>query len=126
MVAAAALLFAAVSVGVVTFQVALALGAPWGEYAMAGRFPGRYPPAMRVGALIQAVVIGLIGLVVLSDADIVLPAIADGLPWLIWIVVAVSTVGVVLNLISPSAGERRLWVPVAIVMLATSFVVALA
>ena len=126
MVAAAALLFAAVSVGVATFQVALALGAPWGEYAMAGRFPGRYPPAMRVGALIQAVVIGLIGLVVLSDADIVLPAIADGLPWLIWIVVAVSTVGVVLNLISPSAGERRLWVPVAIVMLATSFVVALA
>ena len=126
MVAAAALLFAAVSVGVATFQVALALGAPWGEYAMAGRFPGRCPPAMRVGALIQAVVIGLIGLVVLSDADIVLPAIADRLPWLIWIVVAVSTVGVVLNLISPSAGERRLWVPVAIVMLATSFVVALA
>ena len=126
MAAPAALLFAAVTVGVVAFQVALALGAPWGEYAMAGRFPGRYPPAMRVGALIQAVVIALIGLVVLSDADIVLPAVADALPWLIWIVVAVSAVGLVLNLISPSAGERRLWVPVTIVMLATSLVVALA
>jgi hypothetical protein len=126
MVAAAAVLFATLTVGVVIFQVALALGAPWGEYAMAGRFPGRYPSAMRVGALIQAVVIALIGLEVLSDADIVVPAVADGLPWLIWIVVAVSAVGLGLNLISPSAGERRLWVPVASVMLATSLVVALA
>jgi hypothetical protein len=71
-------------------------------------------------------VIALIGLEVLSDADIVVPAVADGLPWLIWIVVAVSAVGLGLNLISPSAGERRLWVPVASVMLATSLVVALA
>ena len=43
MTTAAAILFAAVTVGVIAFQFALALGAPWGAYAMGGAFPGRYP-----------------------------------------------------------------------------------
>ncbi|MEK4110124.1 hypothetical protein ABIC86_002354 [Paenibacillus sp. DS2363] len=28
---------------VILFQVALAVGVPWGEYAMGGKFPGKYP-----------------------------------------------------------------------------------
>ncbi len=32
----AALLYTTVSVGVVAFQIALAVGVPWGEYAMGG------------------------------------------------------------------------------------------
>ena len=41
---AAALLYAAISVGVVAFQIALAAGAPWGAYAVGGAFPGQFPP----------------------------------------------------------------------------------
>lgn len=48
-----------------------------------------------------------------------------GAGWLIWVVVAVAVVSLILNLITPSASERRIWVPVALVMLLSSLVVAL-
>lgn len=123
--AVAALVFAMTVAGVVAFQLALAAGAPWGAYAMGGAFPGRYPPRLRVAAVLQAVVIALLALVVLSAADVAVPALADGLPWTIWVVVVFSAVAVVLNGISRSAGERRLWVPVSVVLLGTSLAVAL-
>lgn len=121
----AAIVFAAVTGGAVAFQVALALGAPWGRYAMGGAFPGSFPPRMRVAALIQAVILALLGLVVLSAAGIVAPGVADAVPTLIWLPVVVSTLSLILNAITPSAGERRIWVPVAFVLLAASLVVAL-
>ena len=121
----AALIFALVAGGVVAFQLALALGAPWGAYAMGGAFPGRFPPPLRIAAVVQAVVIGLLAVVVLSDAGLVLPDMAAAFPWLVWIPVAVSALAVVLNSISRSAGERRIWVPVAMLLLVSSLIVAL-
>ncbi len=121
----AAVLFAVVTAGVVAFQFALALGAPWGAYAMGGKFPGRYPPAMRVAALGQAALLALVAVIVLSEAGLIMPSVSQALPWLIWISVAFSGVSVLLNAITPSSGERRIWVPVAVVMLACSLAVAL-
>jgi hypothetical protein len=123
--AVAGLVFAAVASGVVAFQLALALGAPWGAYAMGGAFPGRFPPPMRVAAAVQAVIIALLAVAVLSVAGIVLPGVAAEFPWLAWVAVAVSSVAVVLNAISRSAGERRIWVPVAAMLLVSSLIVAL-
>lgn len=120
----AALVFALAAAGVVAFQLALALGAPWGTYAMGGAFPGRFPPPLRVAAVVQATVIGLLAVVVLSDAGLVLRDLADGFPWLVWVPVAVSALAVVLNAISRSSGERRIWVPVTLVLLVSSLVVA--
>jgi len=122
---AAAIIYAIATAGVVAFQVALALGAPWGAYAMGGSFPGRFPPPMRVAALAQAVILGLLAMVVLSSAGLVLPAVSESFPGLVWVAVAVAAVSLVLNAISRSAGERRIWVPVALVLLASSLVVAL-
>ena len=124
--AVAAFVYLVATVIVVGFQSMLALGAPWGEYAMGGRFPGRLPPALRVAAVVQAAVLSLLAIVVLSAAGLLAPELASGLPWLIWVVVAVATVSVVMNAASRSPGERRLWVPVGLVMLASSLVVALA
>jgi hypothetical protein len=121
----AALVFAVVAGGVVAFQFALALGAPWGAYAMGGSFPGRVPTPLRIAAVVQGLVIGLLALVVLSDAGVVLPDIAAAFPWLVWVPVAVSALAVVLNAISRSAGERRIWVPVAAVLLVSSLLVGL-
>ena len=121
----AAVIFAIVAGGVVAFQLALALGAPWGAYAMGGAFPGRFPPPMRVAAVVQAVVIALLAVVVLSAAGLVLPDLAADYPWLVWIPVAVSVLAVLLNSISRSAGERRIWVPVAMLLLVSSLVVAI-
>lgn len=120
----AALVFAVAAVGVIAFQAALALGAPWGAYAMGGAFPGVYPPRLRVAAVVQAAVIGILALGVLSAAGVVLPALDTSYPWLIWVVVVFSAAGVFLNAISRSAGERRIWVPVTLVMLVSSLLVA--
>jgi hypothetical protein len=121
----AALVFAIVAGGVIAFQLALALGAPWGRYAMGGVIPGRFPPPMRVAAAVQAVLIALLAVAVLSAAGLVLPDVAVAFPWLVWLAVVVSGVAVVLNAISRSAGERRIWVPVAAVLLVSSLLVAL-
>jgi len=50
------------------FQLSLALGFPWGELAMGGKYPGRFPPKMRIVAIAQIVVLGLISLIVLTRA----------------------------------------------------------
>lgn len=92
---------------------------------MGGKNPGTYPRGMRISAAAQAALLAVLAVIVLSKAGLVLPSISDGLPSLIWLVVAFSSVSVVLNAITPSAGERRIWLPVAIVMLAASLVVAL-
>ena len=121
----AALVFAFAAVGVIAFQIALALGAPWGRYAMGGAFPGRFPPPLRVAAVVQAFLIALLALAVLSAAGIVLPDLTATTPWLRWVAVAVSALSLAMNAISRSAGERRIWVPVAAVLLSSSLLVAL-
>ncbi len=121
----AALVFAIAAIGVIAFQLALAFGAPWGSYAMGGAFPGRMPPKMRVAAVVQAGLIALLAVVVLSAAGLMVPDLAVAFPWLVWVPVVVSAIAVVLNAISRSAGERRIWVPVASVLLASSLLVAL-
>jgi len=121
----AALTFAVVALGVVVFQIALALGAPRGGFAMGGAFPGRFPPPLRVAAFVQAVVVAALAIIVLSAAGVVAPDLTVRLPWLAWVPVAFSALALVLNAISRSAGERRLWVPVTLVMLISSLVVAL-
>jgi hypothetical protein len=116
--------YAVATAGVALFQLALALGAPWGSFAMGGAFPGQFPPSMRVAALVQIVVLGVLALVVLSRAGVVFPDWRAS-RWLIWVVVAFSAVSLVLNLITPSGGERLIWAPVAAFLLACSVVVAL-
>ena len=124
--ALAAIVFAVATAVVIVFQFALAAGAPWGAYAMGGAFPGTFPPRMRVAAAIQGIVLAVVALVVLASAGVVQVALVTSLPWLIWVVVALSAVAVVLNAISRSAGERRLWVPVTLVLLVSSLIVAIA
>jgi hypothetical protein len=122
----AAWIFGALLAMLVLFQLALAAGAPWGSLAMGGRYPGRFPPAMRVAALVQIVIYALMAAVVFVRAGMLLPEMFEASRIAVWAVVGLSAVAVVLNLITPSKWERRLWAPVAIVMFATSLSVALA
>ena len=120
----AAILYGVISLGVIAFQIALAAGVPWGAYAMGGAFPGQFPPELRIAALIQAVLLlGLAGLV-LARAGLMLPRWSRAARWLIWFVVGFAALSLILNLITPSAGERAIWAPVAFLMLASSSIVA--
>jgi hypothetical protein len=121
----AAWVFGVLLAGLALFQLALAAGAPWGSLAMGGRYPGRFPPPMRVAALVQIAIYGLMAAVVFVRAGMLLPDLLEVSRIAVWAVVGLSAVAVVLNLITPSKWERRLWAPVALMLLATSLVVAL-
>jgi hypothetical protein len=108
----AALLYAIISLGVVLFQIALAVGAPWGTYAMGGAFLGQFPPSLRIAALIQAALLVGMAMVVRISR------------WLVWFVVAFAALSLILNLITPSAGERAIWAPTAFLLLVSSAIVA--
>ena len=54
-------------------RLTLATGAPWGEFAMGGAYPGQFPPELHVAAVVQAVVLALLALVILARAGIALP-----------------------------------------------------
>lgn len=69
----AAIFYAIISLPVVIFQVTVAAGAPWGEFAMGGVSPGQFPPALRIAALVQAGLLILLALVVLARAGVILP-----------------------------------------------------
>jgi hypothetical protein len=125
MIVLAGVVYLAASVAVIGFQLALAAGAPWGELAMGGRYPGRFPPAMRVAAVVQTTILALLALIVLDAVGAVPLGWAEALPWLPWLPVAFAALSVFVNAISPSPRERRLWVPVGLVLLGSSLIVAL-
>lgn len=118
----AAWAFAALTAVVVLFQISLALGAPWGESAMGGRWRGAYPPSLRAAALVQGAVLAGFAYVILARAGV-----TGGGRWTrpaAWGVVGLCAVASVLNLITPSATERMIWAPVATLLLVLSVRVA--
>jgi hypothetical protein len=121
-----AFIYSIVSAFVVCFQLALAAGAPWGEYAMGGAYPGQFPPELRVAAVVQALILIGLALVVLARANIILPGWHKVSRWLIWFAVGFALLSLVLNLLTPSAGERAIWAPVAFLLLTSSGIVAFA
>lgn len=122
---AASVVFAVLTGFVVAFQLALAVGAPWGSYAMGGAYPGVFPPPMRVAAVVQAALLVSIALVVTARAGLPPKRWVRASSRLIWLVVAFTTLSLVLNLITPSSGERAIWAPVVAVLLICSLTVAL-
>lgn len=119
-----AIVFAALTAIVMLFQACLAAGAPWGAASMGGKYPGKYPPKMRVVAIINMVVLGFMAALVLSKADILFPQLKTISTIGIWFVVAFLFLGTILNTITPSKIER-IWAPVALVQFITSIIVAI-
>jgi multisubunit Na+/H+ antiporter MnhG subunit len=122
--AIAARVFGGLVLLVVAFQLALAAGAPWGHLTMGGAFPGRLPATMRVAAVVQGLVLLLFGAIVAVRARLMLTRWHAASRKLVWVVIAYTVVGTVLNAITPSAWERALWLPVALVLGICAVVVA--
>lgn len=117
-------LFAALTAGVILFQVTLAAGMPWGELAWGGSFPGALPAHMRAASVASAFLLLALGMVVLVRAGLFMPDWQPVSRKLVWVVVAYCALGVVANALSPSAWERIVWLPVTILLLVSSIVVA--
>ncbi len=119
-----AIIFSILTGIVIIFQGCLAAGVPWGEASMGGRFPGKYPPKMRVVAIMNMIILSIIALIVLSEAELLLKQLKIISRIGIWFVVAFYSISTVLNTITPSKIER-IWAPVALIQLITSLIVAL-
>jgi len=119
----AALVFASLNVVVAIFYLALAFGAPWGEYAMGGKFPGVFPPKMRIVAVSVLPTYFFLSYVIIARAGFV----TGSHPYLFpaaWAVVGLIALATIMNLMSPSLPERRIWTPIAFLLLLTSALVA--
>jgi hypothetical protein len=110
---------------VILFQVALAVGVPWGEYAMGGKFPGKYPISMRFACIVQIAILAFMGIIVLSKAGLLWPRWYSFSDIAIWFIVGYMVLGTILNLITRSVWERRIWAPVTLLMLISSIMVAM-
>lgn len=110
---------------IVVLQLALALGAPWGGFAMGGKYPEGFPPKMRVAALVQLLLLLFVALIVLIRAGLVLGEYLEIARSAVWFVVALLAVSSILNIITPSKKERMVGGPIAIILLITSVLVAI-
>jgi hypothetical protein len=110
---------------VAAFQVALVAGAPWGHLTQGGRHAGPLPASGRAVAAVSIAILLGFAVVVAARAGFTLPAWQPTTRYLVWAVVAYGVLGTFANAVTPSAAERRLWLPIAVAMLVTSLAVAL-
>ncbi|WP_410511517.1 hypothetical protein PaeBR_15720 [Paenibacillus sp. BR2-3] len=125
LVSISAIIFSTLIGIVILFQLALAAGMPWGSYAMGGKFPGKYPPAMRMACLFQVIILTLLASIVLSKSGLIFPGWYSFTKSAIWFVVIFSVTATILNFITRSVWERRIWAPVSLLLLITSITVAI-
>ena len=121
----ATMVFSALVLVVVVFQLALAAGMPWGRLTWGGKFSGTLPVYMRVVALVSAGLLVGFGLIVSIRAGVMFPEWQPMSRTLIWVVVTYCALGVLANAATPSRWERRLWLPVVFGMLVSSVIVGM-
>jgi len=101
-------LLCVILLGAVGLQVALILGAHWGRLTQGGQHEGALPLKGRITALLSIFILTAIGLAMLS---------ANGQwpywpRWTAWLGTTILAVSTLLNWITPSPAERKLWAPV--------------
>lgn len=124
MAKSAALLFTLAAAGVGAFQIALALGAPWGEFTLGGRWRGRLPTVVRFLPLLSLLLLISFSAVILARSGFDVPLVQQHSHSLAWVVVGYCALGSIANAVTPSRRERGLWLPVVLCMLVLSLVVA--
>lgn len=120
----AAYIFAAVTAGLALFQIALAAGAPMGRFAWGGA-QARLPVALRIGSVVSLLIYSVCAAIILDRAGLI-DVVGDDVSGIgAWVVAAFFSLGVVMNAISRSKPERFTMTPVALVLAASAYVVAM-
>jgi hypothetical protein len=112
--------------GIAAYEVALAMGAPFGSAAWGGTHPGTLPAGLRVASTVGAVLWGLAALIILQRVQLwsVLPFGRTFVRRATWGLVVLSFMSAVANFASQSAAERFILGPIAIVLTVLCFIVA--
>jgi hypothetical protein len=119
-----ALALTAILAALAIFQLALALGAPWGRLAWGGQH--RILPArLRIGSAAAILIYALIVAIALDRVGVI-DVFPDAFSTIgMWVVFAYFTLGIALNAASRSRPERIVMVPVTIVLSLLSLLIAL-
>ena len=109
---------AVVMVGVAAFQLALVLGAPWGEYSQGGGTTGSLDSSGRLVAALSCALLLLMAAAILARVREGPLEDAPGrlVAALAWFTTIYAAVAVVLNLATQSSSERNVFAPIAIVL----------
>lgn len=108
-----ATLYAVAIAGVIAFQIALIAGAPWGHLTQGGQVQGALPKSARLIAVISIPINLCMAMGILSAAGFW----PNWPAWTSWAALVLHAVVAVLNCITPSREERRLWAPVTLIIL---------
>jgi hypothetical protein len=108
------------------FQVALAVGAPWGKAAWGGAHEGRLPRNLRISSAFAAVFWILAASVLFARAGHeLIPLSSTVARWGTWVLFGLSALGALMNLASRSRLERLIWSPVSALLAVLCLLVAL-
>lgn len=109
------------------FQLAIVFGAPLGEYSYGGRTVGKLPSRYRLSSLISFGLTLAIAGHYLAFIGVFEPIVDQQLFTILnWAFVAFSAMAALLNNITKSQKEKRLWGGVTLAMFLASIIVALA
>jgi hypothetical protein len=110
----AAAAFTALLALLAVFQLALALGAPWGRFAWGGQQPGVLPAGFRIASGFSILICAVMAALALDRGGVV-DVVPDAVSRVgMWVVFAYLTLGVAMNAISRSKHERYAATPVAL------------
>jgi hypothetical protein len=110
---AAAWVFLAGIAMLAVFHLCLIAGAPWGHLTMGGRWEGALPLAGRAISALSVLILSWLGFVVAGAAGLRL-----SLPptWAKGAVLVYFALAILAHIVTPSAPERALWLPVILAM----------
>lgn len=119
-----ALALTAILAALAIFQLALALGAPWGRLAWGGQH--RVLPArLRIGSAASILIYALIAAIAWDRVGVI-DIFPEGFSVIaMWVVFGYFVLGILLNAISRSRPERLVMVPVTLVLSVLSLFIAL-
>ena len=122
----AAFILVAVQIIVSLFQLALVLGAPMGEYTLGGQTQGKLSIKLRLVSAISLLVNLAIAGHYLAQTGTIQTLLPSDLNQIAnWGLVVFTSAGLVMNSISRSKKERKMWVPVLLLSLTCAVIVAI-
>ena len=111
---------------VTVFQIALALGAPWGEYAYGGTKTGKLPTGFRINSVVSAFVMLAISGHYLAQLGVFEPVLdSAGNSVVNWVLVGFTGLAALANNATRSKKERMVWGIPTILMFLAALAVAL-
>lgn len=118
-------IFIVLSIIIAIFQLALALGAPLGEYTMGGKFPGKLPMKMRIAALAQIIILLFFVFIVMTKAGMAFEQYYSIGRIGIWFIVLFFVFGSIMNISSSSKKEKLVMGPANIIALICTLIIAI-